>query len=462
MAILRKARGRRLPKYHVGTDQQRRLREMVAPYPQDQVLVVAVDASKFFHRVLLTDRSGKVLRAPFSIDIYKQGFENLVDVVQAVYSKIDGKLILLGIESTGHYHENLVRRLNERINCKVLLINPFSTNEMRNLNLNCVKTDDCDLDAIAELVIHCKATPANLPGGVYLRLRELARWHRTKVDARISLKQQIHGHMDRIWPGLVNYHEKRKGVTGDLWSKTVRFLLEHGLGPHQVVELGVDGLRDLVRKERGPKIGVKAVQRIVDHARGCLQPISDTIEVRRRLLDYDMAQLKVMDNAILETETEMARLLKQCPGRFLQSIPGVGVITAAEIAGEIGPPEAYINSSAAAKLAGLNPGTYQTGVQHAQSNKITKFGRPTLRRTAVGAAKRLLRVPCFARFYDGLLARGKHRNVALCALGRKLLCICLALMRDEKIFEPPARARKEVAKAQESPKEKGRRIALTH
>jgi transposase len=100
---------------------------------------------------------------------------------------------------------------------------------MRNLNLNYVKTDDCDLDAIAELVIHSKATQVNLPEGVDLKLRETARWRRGKVDARASLKQQIRGHMDHIWPGLVNSHEETKGLFNfnDFWCKTIRFLLEH-------------------------------------------------------------------------------------------------------------------------------------------------------------------------------------------------------------------------------------------
>jgi transposase len=424
--------------------------------------VVAIDASKFFHRILLADCSGKVLRQPFSIDIYRQGFQKLIDAVLEVQKEIDGKLILVGIESTGHYHENLVRKLRQRVFCEVLLINPFSTNEMRNLNLNYVKTDDCDLDAIAELVILCKATPANLPEGVYLQLRELARWRRGKVDARASLKQQIHGHMDRIWPGIVNYHEKHKGISQDFWCKTVRFLVEQCLGPQQVLELGVDGLRRLAEEAQGPRIGRKMAQRIIDHAQASLCPDPETIEVRRRLLLFDVSQLKVMEDAIAEAEAEMERLLAQCPGRFLLSIPGVGVITAAEIAGELGPPEAYVNSSAAGKLAGLNPGTYQTGVQESGRNKITKFGRPTLRRTAVDAARRLLKYSYFSRFYDRLLARAKHKNAALCAVARKFLSICLALMRDQKVFDPPTARKKGLQAPSVSPIDKGAPLALTH
>jgi hypothetical protein len=73
-----------------------------------------------------------------------------------------------------------------------------------------------------------------------------------------------------------------------------------------------------------------------------------------------------------------------------------------------------------------------------ERNPITRFGRATLRETAVNAARRLVHQnPYFKVPYQRMLERGKLKKVALVAMAAKFLRVCFAVMRDEVPFDPP-------------------------
>jgi transposase len=382
--------------------------------------------------------TGRVLVQPFEIDVYQTGFERLREAVREASERVDAQGVLVGIESTGHYHENLVRQMQNELGLKVVLINPFSTNEMRNLNLNSIKTDDIDLDAIHELLAHGKGTESNLPEGIYLELRELTRFRRTKVEERGRLKQQIHGHLDRIYPGLINPHEKHKQLFADFWDTDAAWrILRLCPSPQNIVALNVGGLQKLFH-DHGFKLGPKLAGRIVLHAKGALSPRPEDSATRLKLLTYDLELLDTQDRIIGQLEQRIKELLMQTPGRFLLSIRGVAETTAAEVIAEVGPPQAYHSADAVTKLSGLYPSLYESGQHESTQNPITRFGRATLRQTAVNSAIRLIQLnPYFKQFYERLVKRGKHKKVAQCATARKFLCVCFAMMRDRAIFNPP-------------------------
>lgn len=438
-----KRRGRRrTPKYHIGTKQQAKLRTLTEGKDPARVLLFAIDSSKFFHKGLLCNRLGEILEPPFEFDIYQGGFNQAMAKVREIADHIGAQMVLAGIESTGHYHENLVRHLqSQEINgekIRVILINPFSTNEMRNLNLNNIKTDDLDLDAVAELMISHKGTRANLHEGVYLELCELCRWRRTRVDDGARLKQQIQGHLDRIWPGILNSHESPKGLFASFDCKELRGLMQICPSPHKALELGANGLRTEFRS-RGYRMGIKRAARIIYHAENTLRPRPQDIEHRLNLLALDAQRLEVFELQLSDVEVRIRELLRQTPGIWLTSIRGVADITAAEVTGEIGAPEAYDAGGAVVKLAGMNPSYCQTGVYESERNPITYFGRPTLRRTAIDTARRLSRLnPYFKVFYDRLREAGKPKKLAHVAVGCKFLRVCLAVMQRRCVFNPPA------------------------
>ena len=208
--------------------------------------------------------------------------------------------------------------------------------------------------------------------------------------------------------------------------------------PHKALELGADGLRREFRSQ-GYRMGIKRAARIVHHAENTLRPRPQDIEHRLNLLALDAQRLELFELQLSDVEVRIRELLRQTPGIWLTSIRGVADITAAEVTGEIGAPEAYDAGGAVVKLAGMNPSYCQTGVYESERNPITYFGRPTLRRTAIDTARRLSRLnPYFKAFYDRLRQSGKQKKLAHVAVGCKFLRVCLAVMQRRCVFNPPA------------------------
>ena len=69
--------------------------------------------------------------------------------------------------------------------------------------------------------------------------------------------------------------------------------------------------------------------------------------------------------------------------------------------------------------------------------RVTKVGDPHLRSALVDIALGLcLWQPCFRDYKAGLIARGKHPNVATVATARKVNGVLFALLRDQAEFDP--------------------------
>jgi transposase len=76
---------------------------------------------------------------------------------------------------------------------------------------------------------------------------------------------------------------------------------------------------------------------------------------------------------IAQVEQQMAALLVRTPYVVLLSMPGIGVVTAAEFAGEMGPISNYASDQAITGRAGIFPSRYQ-------SDKVDRCDGPLVRR----------------------------------------------------------------------------------
>ena len=120
--------------------------------------------------------------------------------------------------------------------------------------------------------------------------------------------------------------------------------------------------------------------------------------------------------------------------RFLLSLKGVGVVSAAVILGETGGLSRYTSSREVLKLAGLNLFEISSGT-HRGRVRISKRGRPLLRH--------ILFILATVQAKEGMPLNGEYRALlerkmppvkALIALSRKLVRLLFALVRDERCY----------------------------
>lgn len=114
----------------------------------------------------------------------------------------------------------------------------------------------------------------------------------------------------------------------------------------------------------------------------------------------------------------------------LQSVPGVGPVTALTLIAEM-PELGYANRQQIAALAGVAPYNQDSGKR--TGRRHTYGGRSTVRSTLYMAALSATKHnPKIKQFYERLLDDGKEKKVALTACMRKLLVILNAIARDQK------------------------------
>ena len=75
----------------------------------DQYCIVAVDAAKYVNTAMICTIFGDILRGPFEFDGSQTGFQVLKKEIDQTREAYQLTRVILGIETTAHYYENLVR-----------------------------------------------------------------------------------------------------------------------------------------------------------------------------------------------------------------------------------------------------------------------------------------------------------------------------------------------------------------
>jgi transposase len=115
---------------------------------------------------------------------------------------------------------------------------------------------------------------------------------------------------------------------------------------------------------------------------------------------------------------------------LIKTAPGIGVVTAEVVLGELGDISRFKNAKAVCAYAGLVPVVRQTGGKKAKDGRITKEGPGLLRWALVESSWRLIAVsPKWAAVYERIKKRGGAKR-AVVAVARKLLCVLYAMLRD--------------------------------
>lgn len=128
----------------------------------------------------------------------------------------------------------------------------------------------------------------------------------------------------------------------------------------------------------------------------------------------------------LEAQSEMARRI--------QSIPGFGIISSAELAGEIGTLDRFTSESSLELYIGM-----ATLDNQSRQFKGTKTPRQVNKRgktaTMVAGAQYIKQVPSSKQYYDKKRAKGKKHNQAIRALGQHLTRVIWPLIKQKRDYE---------------------------
>lgn len=154
------------------------------------------------------------------------------------------------------------------------------------------------------------------------------------------------------------------------------------------------------------------------------------------------ALLAMIEHQLRALAVELEQALRQDPAwaasvRRLESIDGVGPVTALWLIVATLNFTTTPSPEAATRFAGLQPQPYQSGTSVYKRDHIGRAGDARLRTALYMATLSGVRCnPVLAALYTRLTAAGKPTKVARCACARKLLHIAWTLVRKERMFDP--------------------------
>ena len=222
---------------HVHGAQAQQLVQATHGVDPAELVAVPVDVGKRAAMALVCDFTGELLARPFAFPMTMAGVRLLVERVQAATDGRAVRLIRVGVEAAGHYHQPLVSAGVLPADWQLVQISPTQVAAQRQMTgRRRLKTDALDLVAISDLRAGHGAGQARRSAV----MGELAAWvaHRERrVTARTALKNQLLGQVDRAFPGL-------SGCVSSLFgTKVGRLVLAEFTNPTGLATLGVAGFQ---------------------------------------------------------------------------------------------------------------------------------------------------------------------------------------------------------------------------
>ncbi|MEC1760384.1 hypothetical protein [Schinkia azotoformans] len=80
----------------------------------ERVLIVPIDAAKYFQKAMLCNYFGDILEDPFFFGVNRGGIDLLCEKIEKAKGEIQAERVFIGVRATGHYYEDIVRELGKR------------------------------------------------------------------------------------------------------------------------------------------------------------------------------------------------------------------------------------------------------------------------------------------------------------------------------------------------------------
>lgn len=423
---------------HLRGERGQAFADKIRGIPLEQILCVSLDIHKYFHVVMFHNALGEIVTMPFEIDIFQSGFDRLCRAINEAMVRTKAQVVLVGMEPTGHYFENLARHLHQRPQ-PVTLINSFAVSRNREQQMmRREKDDEIDVAAIGDLLRRGEGTPFQPISGIYLEMQHLSRVRLSRVKMRTSLKNQIIGHLDRIFPGLVIKGKVAREryeplFVTDFWScRTLQHLIRVRPDPRQLATMAPQDLRHAFHAQ-GFALGAKTAARIITYAQKVLLPDPEVITIRCEILARDLALLAEVERHIAELEDRLHALLQQTPYWVWTKVRGLSLTQVASLAAAIGDPSHYTYAAQVFRRSGLVSGRNDSGTRRhkGKGKRVVKTGDVYLRRALMTAIMSLIRHQPVLQDYFNELHRTKHTGVARVATARRATGILWAMQRDQ-------------------------------
>jgi transposase len=391
--------------------------------------IVAIDCAKARSRYLLADFYGRALLEPTTVSHTRGDLQAAIDRVRQALAQHELHDVVVAIERTGEYHRPIQRAFRQA-GFETRLVHPFTSKQYRQPADPGNKTDDTDLAAIFRATTHgfglCEPTwPQD-----YATL-QLLRRHRSDLVAKNSiLRCQIREILHAAMPGYAECFAEPFATPAPL------LLARHTTSAQAVRQAGLEGLQQIVR-QANIVCRHSTLAKLLAWAEQAPPGHPQSLDLRRILVALDDDRLE-KTRQILALETTLAHLALRTPYALLLAIPGINLVTVADLAAELGPIPLYVNANAITGRAGLMPSRYQSDqVDHA-NGPLRRRGHRRLRAVLMQTADNLVACNHYFQARAALWAQGgKDARWVRVKVAKAFSRLAFAMVAGRQLFPHP-------------------------
>jgi transposase len=389
--------------------------------------VLGIDIAKHKHEAVITDDQLKPIGKTFSFANTREGFNKLL--AELSLRNINGDPLKVGLESTGHYGQHVKRFLEDQ-GYLVYQHNPLETQELAKHSIRKVKNDKVDAFRIAKITA-TKKHPAFKPSAWQLELRILTRFAFRLQRQLNHIQEQIINLLDGICPEL-----------GQLFpqffqQKTPLRILDRWPDLRSLDRVKDKTFIEFLRKSSRGHIKQPRAELILHEIR-CSLGANYRSDYSAQELDMLLKQYRLIEEHLkVVTGQAITKAKTHKDFNWINSVIGISQRMTAVILAEIGEISRFSKGKQITAMAGLDPSVKQSGKYiRKQGNHISKRGSKYLRREMYLAAKAaIMHDPELKAWYEKKKAQGKHYNVCMCAIARKLLLRVWKVWQEQRQYE---------------------------
>jgi len=158
------------------------------------------------------------------------------------------------------------------------------------------------------------------------------------------------------------------------------------------------------------------------------------VDIHKNFINSLKKSIEKIENSIKKHVKNDSKLSEKT--KTLMTIPGIGLITAATILGELGDLTRFCKSRSLSAFAGLSPRIHESGKSVKRSTRLCKKGPAEVRRVLYLSTMSAIRGNNdLSEFYNSLVQRGKPKMSAIGAVMRKQLVLMRALLINKTEYQ---------------------------
>ena len=340
---------------------------------------VGIDIAKFEHVVSILDSiTGELIIDSFHFDNSTKGFNELLSLL----SQLNKDEIVVGFESTAHYHQTLFNYLT-RNHLKCYLINPLMISRFRSISLRDAKNDNIDSKTISQFLLleHKHLLNEDFESN---DLKELCFQRDFVIKEKATLKIKLVSYLDRVFPELMQVIPQ-----GTLYSKGVLAILKSFPTAYSIKNVRIDHLINIAKKASCNRYKESNVRNIKEAAKTSIGLNSAALALKIKQA-IEMIEILEKQTDDLNQAITNHHLVINSP---LHQIKGINSIEIGYIMSAIISIKRFDSPGKIIAYAGLDPKVRQSGTWFARNTRMSKRGNSLLRYALIWAANNIRKHP---------------------------------------------------------------------